>query len=414
MRSTPSVVARAALFVAIATSASMSLPAAAQVGEAAAIGVASSDAEAPRFVALTAGLAERVGTEWHYVCPAVWGGPPQPRTASTDSRSVWVFGDTMPAVVTSGAVASGVEDTVDLPAARVRDLAIVDGRIYVLVATTAGTDVLELRMPLPRTIGSFETRWDAMTSAGDELVLGTASDESLVLARVKVDGTGLRESRTSVDGPNPDVAALRAVGEHIYAIVETDAEHRVLRLDGDSATQEWEGEGPVHGPFGDGDATRLVGEGRVWTLRGETGFESTGDDDGLRCATATASGVWVCRDGSLFALVAGEPDDDAMFEHDRLVPPAFDALTGRTRLICEAEWLEYADRAGVDPRVDQWTGAEADDVGVATDVADVAIGEGCTCGVAVVRGALWPYAIAALLFWRRRAATGTATGTARG
>lgn len=292
----------------------------------------------PSLIRLSVGAAERVGEDWHWVCPATWGGPLAPNMASLGDAAL-VAGTESLGVYRAG---GGFERTSAglRPDEFVRDSAAdVDG-VY-LVVWNAGEGSRVLRWGASNEVLRDDAvRWASVARLpnGDAFVARVGDDALIVQSLGDAEAA---ERRFALDTAEATVD-LRVVGERLFAVLD-GANSRVLELVEDDASLVFESRQLIYGPAPIADDLAVASNGELRTADA-LGLD-IGPAEAWSCmGIADDESTYVCSRLALYAVADGVADE-ATFEMRELLPPRYDALPPGLVARCTAEWLDYAEHA---------------------------------------------------------------------
>lgn len=353
-------------------------------------------ADGPQVLRLTVGLAAReAGAErWHWLCPALWGGPPSPLTGGTPESGTILGGGSDALRLVDTALTPLA--TPELMSTRVRDLAVDrgGGTVWILAASSdSPTALWRVEGGVPRRVLSLADSWHDMTVHGDRLVLVRPDDiGAIVLGTIAVDSPQA-PALSYPTGLALGAPGVRSDGEALYVTLRVGSDHELYRID--EAT--WEAtrvhrvdDASIDGPVRQPDGAILITAGGALLRLGADGTSAVVDDTRTwTCLGERLSGpagsAWGCTRESLFAVDALGAVTEVV-TLGGLAAPSTEGLSFADGLRCEAEWLDFRADAGLfEPQVPADGAVETDeDVGVGSDAAQEAgvgasVERGCGC-----------------------------------
>lgn len=311
----------------------------------------------PSLIRLSVGAAERVGEDWHWVCPAAWGGPLAPNMASLGDAALVAAAETL-GVLRAGA---GFERTTAglRPDEFVRDSAADgDGVLLVVWNRTDGSRIVRWRdAQSAEVLREDDVRWESVARLpSGERYVARVGDAGLVLQRLDDPTSDPLVYEVDVSESTVD---LRVVGDRLFAALD-GADSRVLELGEDEATLVFESRQLIHGPAMVADDLAVATAGELQT-EGALSLE-IGPTEAWSCMDiADDASTYVCARLALYRVDNGVTETPT-FVMDDLLPPRMDAIPEGAVARCTAEWEDYADHAGfgsVAPAVASESAAQA-------------------------------------------------------
>ena len=316
-------------------------------GPAPAVLAALGDGEDVSHLRLTVGFAAREGDEWRWICPTSWGGPDTPVAVRTPT-SLIVFAEAGMVALIDGnpIIVNGGEA---LSAATVRSAVTAsDGTLFVLARVDGEDLLLAAQEGAPRTIARLQGDWHSLALVDGSPVLATIRNENLVLAAVRLDGTGLSETEVPLLDAAGSTAIARSNGNRLWVLLSTADDYRLFEIIDRAAELEFASNAPIHGPIPVGESLFAVSGGALWRLAAPA-LDLWDASIHYTCASGSGPSAFVCAQTDLFELFEDGVATIPSFEHSDLLPPLEAAGP------CLGEWLDYAGHAGLSldpPEVD--------------------------------------------------------------
>lgn len=303
-------------------------------------------------VRLSSGIAIREvdaagAAEWRYRCPATWGGPGAPQ-AVAGAEGVWVLGRDL--------TWHSARPERTAPALPARDVANARGAAWALVDDAlvpidAGSSLRAL--PLDRAYESVQGVGDAFVVAWREVgvpaVVWLDAEGRPLLEETHNDlratSLALRaEGDTAVLAMSQDEGYLvRALGasSDLHAAEPVRASGALLSASGADLHAPSRIDGPARGE----DGVRYVGtEGGVWAQT-DAGFAAEDMPAPVTCVQDDPAGPIACAQRALHQRRDGAWT--VVFSLDALVAPRESDVAPDRWAECWAEWLDFAEHAGL-------------------------------------------------------------------
>ncbi|HEX7668335.1 MAG TPA: hypothetical protein VF395_02070 [Polyangiaceae bacterium] len=309
---------------------------------AAVTGVAAAGPDGPSVVLASEGLVQRLGGEWHYVCPAQFGNELSPPALSVDGERTFVVGQNDLFVLgPDGTVTPQGEPALS--------------RRFVVGLGAAGGQLYGFRFEN----GSTEIRAVSGTSdtplwRGDQIYESlSADDEGFWVART-ADGVGHATRLDLAGSPSGEHTFVVEPGEIVNKVSQIQGSvyvsiltpffaGRLLRLGADGgATAFLKTTSPLIGPLSlDAGVAFFIADGVLEILG--TGSSSPAYEDRATCLGRLGSFSYLCARTKLLALTASGPKDLLLDLADLKGPIAAPAGVVSTHLgdDCALQWVVF-------------------------------------------------------------------------
>jgi hypothetical protein len=305
-----------------------------------AFAVLSHDAQGPRAISFSSGVALRIAPQrYQYVCPMVWNDQfASPLSALPDGTIV--------VGATDGLLLLGLDGTLRPhpdPAAVGRSDDVVRsprGNVYSIRPAPQGTEVLEVDAQTVRVLWKDTNTLYSMAALDDRLVLVRANGMMLEQVMISATDGSLIERQT---------AALDAGVDYVYARVNAGAAYvlvvfrsgimRLGSLQNNAFTKLAEGELSIAGPLSVENVMLLALDGKLEQLVGGQSTPLAGDQNVV--CLAEHDGLTYACDGDGIARVSAQTLGEPLFRFDWLVPPDLTRVPeGDQRFLCNSQWQD--------------------------------------------------------------------------
>lgn len=296
------------------------------------------DANGPSALRLNEGLAIKTGTQWHFACPARYGGDvqdpaeglPWGGVALGAASGIWVLDRT-----------GGMAPYPDPAAAGVKVVAFARGETRLFALRSQGDlhDVVEVGAERLSVVWSDARPWNDMAAGSGFLQLVRFELDEIEELRLSLAGEVIAQARAAL--PDARAAYARATGSEAY-IVATSAgsEYELGRIERGLWHVLQRAGGNLAGPVQSAQGQRFVAlDGKLATFDADAISElsDTGFVVGLRrfadrSYASTTTGLRELSSGGLGA---------SLFELGQLLPPDLNAVAVERRSACNLEWQHY-------------------------------------------------------------------------
>jgi hypothetical protein len=301
--------------------------------------VISNDAEGPRAVSLSAGVAlRRSAQRYQFVCPMAWGDQFAAPVAALADGTIVVG-------ATSGLMLLAEDGTLRAhpdPAAIGSSSAVVRSArgVFSLRPTPAGSEVLAIDEQKVRVLWKDTKNLYSLAALDDKLVLLRASGTMLEQVTIAAaDGAELERQMAVIDLPVDNVFARANAGAAYALVVYRNGSVALGSLRMNAFAKLAEGELSIAGPLSVENVTLLATDGKLARLV-EGHATPLADDHAVVCLAEHDGLTYACeRDG--IARMNGQVLGEPLFRFGWLVPPDLERVPeGDERFLCNSQWQD--------------------------------------------------------------------------
>ena len=301
--------------------------------------VLSYDADGPRAVSLSAGVAlRRSAQRYQFVCPSAWGDQFAAPVAALADGTIVVG-------ATSGLMLLGHDGALrphPHPAAVGRSSHVVRSArgVFTLRPTPDGSELLAVDAQQVRVLWRDTNSLYSLAALDDKLVLVRQSGRSLEQVTIAAaDGAELERQVAAVDLPVDYVFARADAGAAYALVVFRNASVALGSLHMNVFTQLAIGELSIAGPLSIASGTLLALDGKLTQL---VGGQSTplADDHYVVCLGQYDAVSYAC-DAEGIARLSGSALAEPLFRFSWLSAPDLERVpAGDARMRCSAQWQD--------------------------------------------------------------------------
>lgn len=316
---------------------------------AAVVQVVAADTDGPRVIRLTEGLAIKLGGEWTYVCPNLFGLGSIFLALSADGERTWVVGaDDLMTLEADGTVAARGEP--HLASDSVLALAASERDVYALRFAARGTEVFRLAASGSERIAQVRERFATMAVAGSgALYLARAEDDRLHVLFLSDSGEETSREVFDLDLAGA-VPRLRVASEKLFVQVVRPAGFELFHLERNETGADRKGDAQslfagserIYGPIAGPDGTTWASVDPVlYSLGSDLTLEPHEAPASVTCVDSRGGRAFACAQASLYELEPGGLGKRVMALESLSPPPrAHPALVGSER--CGHEWTLFS------------------------------------------------------------------------
>jgi len=322
---------------ALAAASLLAAPAAAHGPPPAVTRVIAVDADGPRVVATTEGLAMRRGAGFRYLCPVLFGDELEPPAAAADGEAVYVAGTRDLYVVDPEGRVTALERP-ELSRSTVLRLVASGGRVLALRLEGGVTDLRPLDGS--PSIWSDPAIYDSITPQEPTLWLARSAGATGHVLQLGSDGSRLRTLDVPID-LGERISQVRSLGETLYLTLVESSGGRVVALPaGDAGAAEvLSGRSQISGPLSSGASTWMAADGVLYDCDlggGEVLPRSTSEP--VTAVLGVFTQTFATVRTSLLDLDDSGPGA-LRLDMAYLEPPDLALVPEGLRETCESEWL---------------------------------------------------------------------------
>jgi hypothetical protein len=305
-----------------------------------AYGVLWRDAEGPKAVSLSAGVALRVAPQrYQFVCPGAWLDQFSAPLAALADGTIVVGATRGLMLLDELGNARPHPD----PAASGRSSELVRSArgVFALRAAQSGSELLAVDAQTVRVLWQDSTSWSAVVALEDRLVLMRAANRLLELVAVSaLDGSELERSSAQLELPVDRVFARAHAGLAYALLLYRDGTMALGGVTGNAFSKLADGALSIAGPLSAPDATLLALDGQLVQLRDGT-LSPLLDAHQISCLLEHDGLRYACeRDG--ISELNGQDLGAPLFRFDWLEAPALERVVeGEPRMLCTMQWQDY-------------------------------------------------------------------------
>jgi hypothetical protein len=302
--------------------------------------VLSHDAQGPRAVSFSSGVALRVAPQrYQYVCPMVWNDQfASPLSALPDGTIV--------VGATDGLLLLGPDGTLRPhpdPAAVGRSDDVVRsprGDGFSIRPSAQGTEVLSIDAQTVRVLWKDTNTLYSMAALDDRLVLVRANGMMLEQVAIATTDGAVIERQTAVLESGVDYVYARANAGAAYVLVVYRSGTMALgSLQTNAFTKLAEGELSIAGPLSVENVMLLALDGKLEQLAGGQSTPLAGDPSVV--CLAEHDGLAYACDADGIARVSAQTLGEPLFRFEWLVPPDLTRVPeGDQRFLCNSQWQD--------------------------------------------------------------------------
>jgi outer membrane protein assembly factor BamB len=301
--------------------------------------ILSHDAEGPRAVSLSAGVAlRRAAQHYQFVCPMAWNDQfASPVAALADGTIVVGATDRLMLLSEAGTLRAHPD-----PAAigRSSDLVRSPRGVFSLRTTPEGSEVLAVDAQTVRVLWKDAKSLYSLAALDDKLVLLRVN--GMMLEQVTIaaaDGAELERQTAVVDLPVDYVFARANSGAAYALVVHRNGTVALGSLRMNAFTKLADGELSIAGPLSSATGTLLAVDGKLTQL---VGGQATplADDHNVVCLVEYDGLTYACDTDGITRL-SGQALGEPLFRFGWLVAPDLAGVPeGEERFLCNSQWQD--------------------------------------------------------------------------
>jgi hypothetical protein len=302
--------------------------------------VISHDAEGPRAVSFSSGVAlRRSAQRYQFVCPMAWRDQfASPLAALADGTIVIGAAHGLMLLSDDGTLRAHPD-----PAAVGRSSDVVRSPlgVFSLRSTAEGSEVLAIDAQTVHVLWKDTKSFSSLAVLGDKLVLLRALDRMLEQVTIAVaDGAVLDRQVAFVDLPVDNVFARVNAGAAYALVVFRNVTLALGSLRMNTFTKLAQGEVSIAGPLNVENVTLLALDGKLSQLVGDQAAPLP-DDHAVVCLAESDGLTYACESHGI-ARLSGQVLGEPLFRFEWLLPPDLERVpAGEDRMICNMQWQDF-------------------------------------------------------------------------
>lgn len=302
--------------------------------------VLSQDAEGPRAVSLSAGVAlRRSAQRFQFICPGAWLDQfPAPVAALADGTVI--VGATRGLMLLDDAGA--LRPHPDAAAVgRSSDLVRSGLGVFALRPTLEGTELIAIDAQSVRVLWRDTSTWSSLAASGDKVVLARANNRLVELVMVAAaDGTTLERQSATLDAPADNGFARASASAGYALVVFRNGTMALGSLAMNTFDKLADGELSIAGPLEIENTTLLALDGKLVQLSSGMATQLP-DEHSVDCLAESNGLSYACeREG--ISRLDGQTVADPLFRFSWLMAPMLEQVPeGEPRMLCNMQWQDF-------------------------------------------------------------------------